>query len=79
MTRNEYFAICKELDLCKTFSISKGLAVDDHRMAEMFNVHLRTAQRWSAEEIAIPDYVSRLLRLMISKGISPQDVLRANP
>ena len=78
MTREEYFAICKELDLCKTFSISKGLAVDDHRVAEMFNVHLRTAQRWSAEEIAIPDYVSRLLRLMISKNIVPSDVIEVN-
>lgn len=54
-----------------------ALGLSQAGAARLLGVDTRTSARWALAERAVPEPAARMLRLMIAKGITPEQALRA--
>jgi len=55
----------------------EALKITQLDAGELFNVGARTSRRWALGEARIPTSVAMLLRLMLRKQVSPNNVVEA--
>jgi hypothetical protein len=55
----------------------EALQITQLDAGELFNVGARTSRRWASGEARVPTSVAMLLRLMLRKQVSPNNVVEA--